>query len=264
MAQRFADRVVWITGGSSGIGRACALAFAAEGAAVAVSGRRTEPLAAVVRELEARGARALAVGCDVRQDEQIERAVETVVEQFGQLDVAVANAGFSVAGPVESLSGEDWRRQLETNVVGPALCARYALPHLRATRGRIALVGSVAAFIYAPKLAAYNASKAAIVALGETLSLELAGSGVTCTTLHPGFVESEIARVDNSGRHDPTRRDKRPQQLMWPAEKAAAVMLDAIHRRQRELVFTGHGKVGAFLGRHFPGLTHFAMTRGRS
>jgi NAD(P)-dependent dehydrogenase (short-subunit alcohol dehydrogenase family) len=263
MKQRFRDHAVWITGGTSGIGRATALRFAAEGASVAVSGRRVDRLQEVVAELEAAGARAAAVACDVCDEDQIAAAVEDVVRRFGRLDVALANAGFAVEGKVEDLGAADWRRQLETNVIGAALTARWALPHLRKTKGRLGLVGSVAGFICAPKLAAYNASKHAVRALGQTLSIELHGSGVSCTTVHPGYVESEIVQVDNAGRLDPSRVDKRPKNLMWPADKAAAVIVRAIHRRKRELVFTGHGKVGAFIGQHMPGLAHRMMTRGR-
>ncbi len=260
---RFAGHVVWITGGGSGIGRACALALARDGASVAVSGRRIDRLGAVVAEIEAAGGRGQAVQCDVTDEEQIAAATGAVVDRFGKLDVLLANAGYSVAGRVEKLSAEEWRRQLEVNVIGPALCARQALPALRRSRGRIGLVGSVAAFIHAPKLAAYNASKAAVRALGQTLSIELAGSGVSCTTVHPGFVESEIAQVDNAGRHDPTRADKRPKQLMWRAEDAAEVIVAALYRRKREVVFTAHGKLGAFIGQHMPSVAHLMMSRGR-
>jgi NAD(P)-dependent dehydrogenase (short-subunit alcohol dehydrogenase family) len=251
---RFAEKVVWITGASAGIGRELARVFAEEGARVAVSARRRELLDEVVAELEAAGAIALAIPCDVTDEEAVAAAVDRVVERFGRLDVAVANAGFSVTGRVESLSAAEWRRQLDVNVVGVALTARYALPQLRATRGRLVLVGSAAAFLPVPGAGAYGASKAALRSLGETLSAELAGSGVTCTTLHPGFVESEIARVDNEGVHHPEARDRRPVRLMWPTRRAARVMVRAIHRRRREYVFTGHGRLGAFFGRHLPGV----------
>jgi NAD(P)-dependent dehydrogenase (short-subunit alcohol dehydrogenase family) len=262
MKQRFRDHVVWITGGTAGIGRATARRFAEEGARVAVSGRRVDRLQEVVAELEAKGAEAAAVACDVCDEEQIAAAVDHVVRRFGKLDVALANAGFAVEGKVEELGAADWRRQLETNVIGTALTARYAVPHLRETKGRFAMIGSVAAFICAPKLAAYNASKHAVRALGQTLSIELHGSGVSCTTVHPGYVESEIVNVDNAGRFDPSREDKRPKNLMWPADKAAEVIVRAIYRRKRELVFTGHGKVGAFIGQHLPSLAHRMMVRG--
>lgn len=255
-------KVAWITGAGSGIGRALAVELARRGAAVAVSGRRVSNLELVAKEIEAAGGRALPVACDVTEEDDVARAVAQVVSELGRLDVCVANAGFSVMGSIATLTAEDWRRQLDTNVVGAAITAKHALPHLEKTRGRVAFVASVSAFVPAPTLGAYNASKAALRAIGLTLAAELHGTGVSATLLHPGFVESEIAQVDNQGHFDAARKDKRPKNLMWSAEDAARVMTDAILARKRELVFTGHGKVGAFLGQHAPGLVHLAMTRG--
>jgi NAD(P)-dependent dehydrogenase (short-subunit alcohol dehydrogenase family) len=238
-----------------------ALEFVRRGASVAVSARRTDRLQALVTEIEASGGKALAIACDVTQAETLERAVAGVVETFGRLDVAVANAGFGVSGRIESLTADEWRLQLETNVIGAAMTAKFALPHLRETRGRLALVGSVAGTICTPRSGAYSASKYAVRALGQTLAMELYGSGVSCTTLQPGFVHSEIAQVDNAGRFDGSRNDRRPSRLMWPTERAAKVMVRAIYKRRREYTFTGHGRLGAWLGRHMPGLVHFVTTR---
>lgn len=251
----FRGQVAWITGASSGIGRHLALELAAQGADVAVSARRVERLEALVQELEGLGRRAVAVPCDVTQEAQVEAAVREVVARLGRLDVAIANAGFGVVGPVERLSADDWRRQLDTNVVGAALTARYAIPELRKTQGRLALVGSAAAVISAPGNAAYSGSKAAVRVLGQVISMELHGSGVSCTTLHPGFVESEIGLVDNRGQLRPERKDPRPKALLWPTDRAARVMVRAIRRRRGDYVFTAHGRLGAFLGQHFPRLT---------
>ncbi|MCA9523352.1 MAG: SDR family NAD(P)-dependent oxidoreductase [Myxococcales bacterium] len=261
MKKRFANHVVWITGGGSGIGRALALELAEQGADVAVSGRRQLRLDEVAREIEGRGARGLGVECDVTSEESLAAAVKLVVDSWGRLDVTIANAGFSVAGAIESLSAEDWRRQFDTNVVGSAQTARFALPELRKTKGRMVFVASVASMICTPKLGAYNASKYALRAVGQTLAMELHGSGVSCTTIHPGMVESEITSVNNEGSFDPALKDKRPQNLIWPADKAARVCADAIWLRKREFVFTGHGKLGAFIGRHAPDLVHLAVTR---
>ncbi|MGB5312512.1 MAG: SDR family NAD(P)-dependent oxidoreductase, partial [Polyangiales bacterium] len=205
----------------------------------------------------------LAVRCDVTDEASVAEAVQKVVKTLGGLDVAVANAGFSVAGRVEKLSAADWRRQLDVNVIGVAMTARYAIPHLREREGRLALIGSVASMLATPGIGAYAASKFAVRAIGQTLAAELHGSGVSCTTIHPGYIESEIAQVDNQGRFDPQREDRRPKNLMWPADRAARAMVDAIAKRKREYTFTGHGKVGAFAGRHMPGLVHFGMTRNR-
>jgi len=264
MARRFENKVVWITGGGSGIGKALALAFGKEGAIVAVSGRREDRLQQVVDELAAQGGKGLVVRCDVTDEASVAEAVQKVVRNLGGLDVAVANAGFSVAGRIEKLSAADWRRQLDVNVIGVAMTARYAIPHLRERKGRLALIGSVASMMASPGIGAYAASKYAVRAIGQTLAAELHGSGVTCTTIHPGYIESEIAQVDNQGRFDPQREDRRPKNLMWPADRAARVMVDAIAKRKREYTFTGHGKIGAFAGRHVPGLVHFGMTRKRT
>jgi NAD(P)-dependent dehydrogenase (short-subunit alcohol dehydrogenase family) len=229
-----------------------ALEFGRQGARVALSARRVAELEALAAAIISAGGQAKAFPCDILQESCIEACVRDVVAHFGRLDVAVANAGFGVIGRIEELSAADWQRQLAGNVTGLALTARYALPHLRATRGRLGLVGSVAAFLPGPKTGAYGASKAAVHSIGETLQLELRGSGVTCTTMHPGFVESNITRVDNSGHFDPSRPDVRPAKLMWPTDRAARVMVRALARRQAVFVFTGHGKLLAFLGRHFP------------
>lgn len=263
MARRFENQVVWITGGGSGIGRALALAFAGEGANVAVSGRREDRLEEVVEAVGSKEGKALAVRCDVTDEASVAEAVQKVVRTLGGLDVAVANAGFSVAGRIEKLSAADWRRQLDVNVIGVAMTARYAIPHLRERGGRLVLIGSVTSMLPTPGVGAYAASKYAVRAIGQTLAVELHGSGVSCTTIHPGYIESEIAQVDNQGRFDASREDRRPQNLMWPADKAARVMIDAIAKRKREYTFTGHGKVGAFAGRHLPGLVHFGLTRSK-
>lgn len=263
MGGQLTGHVAWITGGGSGIGRALALELARRGADVAVSGRREDRLIAVAREIEALGRRGLPVPCDVCDEAQLRRVSDAVVAHFGKLDIAVANAGFGVTGPLETLTAEEWRRQLDVNVVGLAMTAKHALPYLRESRGRLGLVGSVAGFIPLARNGAYSASKYAVRAIGQTLAIELAGTGVSVTTLHPGFVESEIAQVDNAGRFDPSRADPRPKKLMWRTDDAARVMADALYRRERERVFTGHGKLGALLGQHFPGLAVFAQSLAR-
>jgi NAD(P)-dependent dehydrogenase (short-subunit alcohol dehydrogenase family) len=257
----FKDQVIWITGASAGIGRYLALEFAAQGGKLAISARREDKLAEVLAELKASGAEALALPCDVADEAQIAACAEAIIAHFGRLDVAVANAGFGVYGKIERLSAAEWRRQFDVNVTGLAMTARYALPHLRQSQGRLVLIGSVSAFLPYPSTGAYAASKAAVRSIGSTLSVELQGSGVSCTTIHPGFVESEIAKVDNEGVYRPERADRRPKHLMWPADKAARVMARAIYRRKRQFVFTGHGKLLAAIGQYSPALARWVVTR---
>ncbi len=251
---RFSEKVVWITGASSGIGRHLALAFAREGAIVAASARRMEELERLVTEIKESGGKGAAFFCDVANDAAIKACAAAVVEKWGRIDVAIANAGFGVVGRVEDLKAIEWERQLAVNVIGPALTAKYALPYLRKTAGRMVLVGSVSAWFAGPEVGAYSASKAAVHSIGQTLMIELKGSGVSCTTIHPGFVASDIARVDNEGVLHKDRADPRPANLMWPTEKAAKVILTAIYRRRGSFVFTAHGRSGVFIAKFFPGL----------
>ncbi|MFP4598164.1 MAG: SDR family NAD(P)-dependent oxidoreductase [Persicimonas sp.] len=257
----FKNKSIWITGGGSGIGRALAVEFARQGARVAVSGRRLGKLEESVEAINAAGGTGLAVQCDVTEEQQVIAAVEQVVDEFGGLDVSIANAGFGVGGRVEDLSADDWRRQFDVNVVGAAITARHSLPELRKTDGRVVLMGSVAGTIAQPGNSAYCASKYAVRAIGQALAMELSGESVSCTLVQPGFIESEIGQVDNKGQFREDWTDKRPQQLMWPADKAARVIVRAIDKRKREFTFTGHGRVVSFFGKHMPGVVHHAITK---
>jgi short-subunit dehydrogenase len=248
------NQVVWITGASSGLGKGLALEFASQGGTVAVSARRKDLLDEVVKEIEAKGGKAKAFHCDVLSSQSIQDCVEKIIQEFGKLDVAIANAGYGVLGKIEDLNETDWNRQLAVNVTGLAITCKFALPHLRKIKGRLVLIGSVAAFVPNPGTGAYGASKAAVHNLGESLQMELKGTGVSCTIIHPGMVESNITRIDNEGNFHPDRQDPRPAKLMWKTDKAAKVMVRAIEKRKGVFVFTGHGRFIVFLAKYFPSL----------
>ena len=255
-------KVVWITGASSGIGKAMAFEWARLGYKVALSARRENLLQAIALEITNSGGEALVVPTDILVETTIESAVQKIIATWGRIDIAVANAGFGVFGTIDSLTAKDWSRQLQGNVTGLALTVKYALPHLKLTQGRIGLVGSVGAFVPNPYVGAYGASKAAVHSIGLTLQVELLNTGVSCTTIHPGFVVSEIARVDNEGVWHADKADPRPANLMWPTHKAAKVMVNAIIKRKRNYVFTTHGKVILWLQRWFPSVVRNMLAKG--
>lgn len=257
----FQDKVVWITGASSGIGAELAYEFARAGSMLVLSARRLEKLQTVAARCSQLGARVLSVSCDVSQEADVENAINQAMAFGGRIDIAIANAGIGISGSLENLSADEWKKQFDVNVIGLVLTARHVLPYLKQTGGRLVLLGSVAAYLPSPNTVAYGASKAAVRSIGQTLQIELKDSGVSCTVIHPGFVESEIARVDNEGVFHPDRPDPRPGKLMWPADKAARVIARAIYQRRKSFVFTGHGRVGAFLGQHFPALAIWIVGR---
>jgi NAD(P)-dependent dehydrogenase (short-subunit alcohol dehydrogenase family) len=201
------------------------------------------------------------VPCDVTRDGDVERAVAAARESFGRLDVAVANAGFGVVGPVARLTLDDYRRQFETNVFGVLRTIYAALPEVRRARGSLVVIGSVSGHIATPGSSPYAMSKFAVRALAEALGHELAADGVSVTLVSPGFVESDIRRVDNEGVLRETSPDPAPSFLRMSAARAARQIVRAVARRRREVVITGHGKVFVFLHRHAPWLTSFVIRR---
>jgi len=262
---RFDGQVVWITGGGSGIGLACAVEFARQGARVAVSGRRADKLVDAVAAVEAAGGEAaggeaLGIACDVTDEAACDAAVEQILAHWGRLDVCVANAGYATAGWFPKLSMEVWRQQLETNLFGVLHTIRAAYDPLIEAKGRLVLVSSIAGFVTPPKLTAYSASKHAVRAIGEGLSIELKSRGVSVTIVCPGYVESEIQQVDNAGVLD-ADRPRRPSPLMWTADRAARAIVKAVHRRKVVAPITGHGAAIIALSKWWPSLARLILAR---
>ncbi|MGE5236057.1 MAG: SDR family NAD(P)-dependent oxidoreductase [Acidobacteriota bacterium] len=255
-------KVVLITGGSSGIGAALGRELASRGAAVVLAARRLDRLAVLQDELRAQGREALAVGCDVTRDGDLEHAVAATLERFGRLDVAVANAGFGVAARLEKLTLADYRRQFETNVFGVLRTAYATLDALKASRGTFAIMGSVAAYLSGCGTSPYCMSKAAVRALAGSLAAEWARHGIAVVLLSPGYVESEIRQVDQDGRRQTDQGESVPGWLLMPTDRAARAMATAIVRRRREAVITGHGKLAVALARLSPGLVAWVVKRG--
>lgn len=258
----FDGKVAFITGASSGIGAALARELARQGADLALVARRRDRLDALAREIEAMGRRAFATPGDVTRDGDLEAAAAATVKALGRIDVAIANAGFGVVGPVEQLALADFRRQFETNVFGVLRTVHATLPELKRARGRLAIVGSVSGWLSAPGAAPYSMSKYAVRALAEALVHELRPAGVSVTHVSPGFVESEIRNVDNEGRLQTGGSPGGPPAwLVMPADVAARKIANAIARRRSEVVVTGHGKLAVWLERHVPWLVSFAFSK---
>ncbi|MBJ7347583.1 MAG: 3-oxoacyl-ACP reductase FabG [Thermoleophilaceae bacterium] len=187
-------RVALVTGGSRGIGRATALRLAADGHDLAITySNDSEGAATTVSELEAVGARAIAIQADVRDSDAVTALFAAVTDQLGPVEVLVNNAGVSHDGLAVRLSDEQWSQTLDTNLTGAFNCSRAALAQMLGNRfGRIVNVASVAGINGNPGQAAYSASKAGLIGLTRTLAREYARKGITVNAVAPGPVETAM------------------------------------------------------------------------
>ena len=187
-------RVVVVTGGNAGIGLGIARGVARAGADVAVWARNEERNERAVDELRALGVRALAVGCDVTDEGQVDHALAATVEGHGKVDALFANAGTYGDAPFVEMTLHEWRRVLAVNLDGAFLALRAAARHLveRGGGGALVAVSSTAAIFGAPRRAHYAASKAALVAVVRALAVELARHHVRCNALLPGWTDTDL------------------------------------------------------------------------
>jgi NADP-dependent 3-hydroxy acid dehydrogenase YdfG len=192
VAGRLAGRVAIVTGASSGIGAATALALADEGAAVTLVARRADRLEEVRRALAHNGATAIAIEADVSNEASCRAAVERTRAHLGGLDIVVNNAGVMLLGPIVDADTEDWRRMLDANVFGVLYMTHAALPLLLDHGGDIVNVSSVAGRVARRGSGVYNASKWAVNAFSESLRQEVTTRGVRISLVEPGFVETEL------------------------------------------------------------------------
>ncbi len=201
---RLAGKVAFLTGGGTGIGRACAILFAREGARVALAGRRIAPLETASEEIRRSGGEAWAVACDVSKLGQVEAAIGDTVKRFGKLNVVVNNAGVLLVGTAEQTSDADWERVMDTNLRGTFLVSRAALPALRqAGGGAIVNVASILGLVGMKGRAAYAASKGGVVSLTRAMALDHASEGIRVNCICPAVVDSEMVSGLFDSQPDP-------------------------------------------------------------
>lgn len=186
-------RVVVITGASSGIGEACALAFVAKGAKVVLAARRARRLEMLINRLGAAGGEALAVATDVTDEDAVGALFERAMARFGRVDVLVNNAGIADSTPAEDTPLELWRKVIDTNLTSAFLCARAAIPIMkRQGHGRIINVGSISAKVPRANSPAYTASKWGLDGLTRALAIDCRADNVAVSVFHPGIVATEL------------------------------------------------------------------------
>ena len=234
---KLANRLVFITGGGRGIGRAIALLFAREGASISLAARTRAQIESVASEIKAEGGTAASVECDVAKYGDVERAFAFTSKQFGRApDILVNNAGIVETAPFLKIDEAMWQRHLAVNLTGTFHCTRTALPGMLVQKwGRIINVASIAGKTGAPYIAAYAASKHGVLGLTRVLALEVASTGITVNAICPGYVDTEmtshgieniVTKTGVSADHALEALKKMsPQNRLVTAEEVAALAL---------------------------------------
>src|SRR5690349_472654 len=191
--KRFQDRVTLVTGGTSGIGKATALAFAAEGARVVVAGRRETEGTSVVTDIRRHGGQATFVATDVTRDADVRKLVESALKSYGRLDVAFNNAGTEgVVRPITELGEEDWTRTVDVNLKGTWLSMKHEIAAMADRGGAIVNVATIGAMAGIPGTTIYAASKGGVIAMTRAAAIEWAPRGIRVNVVSPGAVETDM------------------------------------------------------------------------
>lgn len=192
VSSTLAGKVALVTGASSGIGEATAAALAAAGAKVAIAARRADRVEALAARIETAGGMALRIEADVTSNDDVTAMIGKVVAEWGRLDILVNNAGVMLLSPAAEATLDDWRRMVELNLLALMGVTKAALPHLRAAKGHIVNVSSVAGRVANPGASGYAATKFGVVGFSESLRREVYADKVRVTVIEPGLVRTEL------------------------------------------------------------------------
>ncbi len=253
------NKIVLITGASSGFGEDTARLFAKEGATVVLAARRMDRLTALAEDIRAAGGQAFAVPLDVTEQSQIEEAVQTVLDNFGRIDILFNNAGFGRLDWLESLDPlRDIDTQIDVNLRGVIQVTRAVLPHMIARHsGHIINMSSVAGLIAAPLYSIYAATKYGVRAFSEALRREVAPFGIQVSGIYPGPAATEFGQ--HSGDNAVKRSLKLPQWLTMTSEYVARRTVGLAKRPRRTLIIPWYYRIIIGFDTLFPGLVDWLL-----
>lgn len=246
------NKVAIVTGGSSGIGRGLALAFAKQGCKVVITGRNEDRLNAVAEELEAMNCPNLCLKLDVAQEADNKLLVDETIKTFGQIDFLVNNAGISMRALFEEIELDVFKKVMDINFYGTLYATKYCLPHILKSKGSIVGVSSINGYRGTPARTAYTASKYAMNGFFESLRTEVMHRGVHVLVACPGFTGTNIRNAALTADGSSQGESPRDEGKMMTAEEVAEGIISAIKKRKRDIVFTTQGKLAVFLNKWMP------------
>jgi len=246
------DKVVIITGGSSGIGKALAERFGEEGSKVVITGRRKEQLESVAASLKEKGIEVLPIVADASVETECANVVSATIESYGRIDVLINNAGISMRALFEDLQLDVFKKVMEVNFFGMVYTTKYALPHIIRSKGSVVGISSVNGRRATPERSAYSASKFAMIGFLESLRSEMLDRGVHVLTACPGFTVTNIRKSALLGNGRVQGYSPADEEHMMRPEDVADHIYTAVVRRKRDLLLTLQGKLAVWLNIFFP------------
>ena len=252
MKNTLENKVVVITGASSGIGEAMAFVYAAQGACVVLGARSTEKLQLIAGDIRAKGGKAAYCRVDVTDPAECRELIETAVRTFGGVDVLICNAGISMRALFDDVELDVLHRLMDVNFWGTVNCCKYALPYLQASHGSIVGISSVAGLHGLPGRTGYSASKYAMTGFLETLRIENLKKGLHVMVACPGFTASNVrfaALTADGTQQGETPRDE--AKMMTP-EQVAHIVARGIRRRKRLCLMEAEGRATHFVKKFAP------------
>ena len=244
------DKIVAITGASSGIGKALADTALLRGAKVAVCARNIEKLNSIFKGQE----NLFCFKADVSKETDCKAFIDAVVQRWGGVDVLINNAGISMRALFEEVDIAVIRELMDINFWGAVYCTKYALPSILKRKGVIAGVSSIAGYRGLPGRTGYSASKFAMQGFLEALRTELLHTGVHVMWVSPGFVASNIRNVARSSDGSAQAETPLDENKLMSADECARIILDGVEKRKRTIIMTGQGKLAVWLNKLFPAL----------
>lgn len=251
---RLKDKVVIITGATSGIGEACAVIFGKEGARIVITGRNREKLDISSKVLRDNNIEFLAVLADASSEADNRRMAQEALLAFGRIDILINNAGISMRALFQELDLEVFRKVMDTNFWGTVYATKYCLPSIIEAKGSVIGISSINGFRGTPARTAYTASKYAMNGFFEALRTEVMHEGVHVMVAAPGFTASNIRNNALTAHGETQGESPRDEGKMMTPVQVAEEILKATQRRKRDLVLTVQGKMAVFLNKWIPGI----------
>ncbi len=246
------NKVVIVTGASSGIGKALALSYAAKNVLVVMAARRIEKLEQIAKDIPNSSSNILVVKTDVSNESDCKNLIEKTIEKFGRIDILINNAGISMRALFEDTELSVIKKLMDINFWGTVYCTKFALPHLLKSKGSVVGVSSIAGYKGLPGRTGYSASKFAMHGFLEVLRIENMKKGLHVLTACPGFTASNIRNTALAADGSQQSESPRDEEKMMSAEEVANRIIHAVEKKEDRLTLTTQGKLTVLLNKFFP------------